>query len=147
MRCHPLLAHVEVPQAMALGLYRLEILHPDCVDEDYAAVVESTDRLKGMMGGNWPEGLTLKDNHIDLCWHLREFENNRSFAWIVRDASGGYLGCAYVFPDFAANGAAVSVWMRSSCGPVQHEQDFCALFIDWLNGPDWPAFEYSLNLP
>ena len=147
MRCHPLIKGLAVPQQIALGPYYMEVLGPDCVEEDYQAVIESTDRLRGMMGGTWPDGLTLEDNHIDLCWHLREFEHNRSFAWIVRDSAGGYLGCAYVFPDFAGDGAAVAVWMRSSCGPEEHEAAFCPLLLDWLEGPDWPDFTYRLTTP
>lgn len=147
MRCHPLLAGVTIPQDAALGPYRLQVLGPDYVKEDYDAVIESRNRLKGMMGGSWPEGLTLEENHIDLCWHLREFEHNRSFAWIIRDAAQAYLGCAYVFPDFSGNGASVSIWMRSSCGPNEHEKLFSGFLLDWLNGPDWPDFTYRLTLP
>ena len=99
------------------------------------------------MGGDWPDGLTLEENRIDLCWHLREFQNNRSFAWIVRDAAGAYLGCAYVFPDFGGDGAQVSVWMRASCDPVAHEQAFSTLLMKWLEGPSWPQMAYRLALP
>lgn len=147
MRHHPLLEGISIPQEVTLGPYHLQVLGPEHVEEDYAAVVESEDRLKGMMGGTWPEGLTLDDNHIDLCWHLREFEHNRSFAWIVRDAAQAYLGCAYVFPDFASNSASLAIWMRSSCGPEAHEEAFRALMLEWLAGPDWPDFMYALTLP
>ncbi|MEM7210684.1 MAG: hypothetical protein AAF479_02145 [Pseudomonadota bacterium] len=147
MRFHPLLQSFKIPKDEVLGPYRLGVLGPDDVHEDYEAVIESTDRLKGFMGGTWPEGLTLEDNRTDLCWHLREFDTQRSFAWIVRDSDGSYLGCAYVFPDFAADSATVSVWMRSSCDPDRHEEAFSALLMTWLEGPAWPAFTYRLISP
>ena len=147
MRCHPLMSGFKVPRVAVLGPYRLTTLCPQSVEEDYAAVMESKDRLSGLMGGDWPNGLTLEKNRIDLSWHLKEFEMNRSFAWIIRDVVGTYLGCAYVFPDFTGHGAFVPVWMRTSAGAEAHERAFSALLMGWLIGPDWPAFEYRLKLP
>ena len=147
MRCHPLLAGFKAPRKVTLGPYRMHILGPEDVEEDFRAVTEGTDRLLGLMNSEWPRGLTLDNNRIDLCWHLREFETKRSFAWIVRDKSGAYLGCAYIFPDFGGNGAWVPVWMRSSCGPVAQEQAFGGLLMDWLNGPAWPDFAFRLHRP
>lgn len=142
-----MLKGVSISKEVTLGPYRLQVLGPECVYEDYAAVTESQDRLKGLMGGTWPEGLTLDDNHIDLCWHLREFEHNRSFAWIIRNIAQAYLGCVYVFPDFAGDSASLAIWMRSGCGPEAHEETFSTLMLDWLNGPAWPDFTYRLTLP
>ena len=147
MRCHPLVKDFEAPREAALGPYHLTVLGPDDVEEDFRAVTESAERLKGFMGGTWPEGLTLEDNRIDLCWHLREFDTNRSFAWIVWDADRNYLGCVYVFPDFGGDGAFVPVWMRSSCDPEQHERAFGELLMQWLEGPSWPEFQFRLSLP
>lgn len=147
LRYHPALQGFEPPRAVELGAYRLTILAPDAVEEDYAAVIESAARLRGFMGGDWPDGLTLEDNWIDLAWHLREFDTKRSFAWIVRDQAKGYLGCAYVFPRFMEDAANVSVWMRSGAGPEAHEHAFSALLTDWLTGPDWPDLDYRLRTP
>lgn len=147
MRYHPLLEGFDAPRAVVLGPYHLSVLGPDSVEEDYAAVMESQERLFGLMGGTWPDGLTLDENRVDLCWHVKEFAMKRSFAWIVRNSDGAYLGCAYVFPDFAGNGAFVPVWMRSSVRRDAHEATFGALLMDWLTGPDWPDFEFRLHLP
>ena len=145
LRCHPAFAAFDAPERPRLGDYQFEVLAPDAVHEDYDAVIESVDRLRGFMGGTWPEGLTLDDNWIDLAWHEREFQALRSFAWIVRDLSGGYLGCAYVFPLFMENAAQVWLWIRSGAGPETHEQALAPLLMDWLRGPDWPDLDYRLK--
>ncbi|MEM1232845.1 MAG: hypothetical protein AAGH70_01835 [Pseudomonadota bacterium] len=63
--------------------------------------------------GDWPDGLTLADNAIDLAWHEREFTVKRSFSWILRDEDGGYLGCFYIYPAIGARGSAkVVLWIR-----------------------------------
>lgn len=147
MRCHPLLTGFAAPRTAVVGPYHLHILGPDHVEEDFAAVIESADRLTGFMGGTWPQGLSLEGNRIDLCWHFKEFQMNRSFAWIIRNSASSYLGCAYVFPDFQGNRAAVSVWMRSRIDAKYHENAFGTLMIDWLNGPEWPDFDYRLAVP
>lgn len=100
MRCHPAFAAYAIPPTGTLGRYRLDLLGPDHVDEDYAVVMESAGRLAGAMGGTWPAGLTLEANRVDLCWHAKEFAIGRSFAWIVRDGAGRYVGCLYVYPSF-----------------------------------------------
>ncbi|MEM9139957.1 MAG: hypothetical protein AAGB15_08990 [Pseudomonadota bacterium] len=147
MRCHPLLQDFEAPRSPTLGPYHLEVLAPKAVQEDYAAVIESTDRLTGFMGGTWPRGLTLEANGIDLCWHAKEFDLNRSFAWIVRNAEGIYQGCAYIFPDFGGTGAQVSVWIRSSADPETQEAALVSLMRDWLAGPDWPNMDFRFTTP
>ena len=46
----------------------------DYVDEDYEVVMSSVDHLYKLMDNSeWPKGLTLKENLIDLGWHQREF--------------------------------------------------------------------------
>ena len=147
MRCHPLFHGFAAPRAPILGAYRFEVLGPEAVEEDFVAVVESTERLAGFMGGDWPNGLTLEENRVDLCWHLKEFEMNRSFAWIARDEAGGYIGCVYIFPRFAANVADVPVWVRSGAGPDAVEATLKAVLHDWLHGPDWPDLDYRIVTP
>ena len=97
MKPHPDFAGIDLPRECDLGGFRLTPLSPDHVEEDYAAVMSSADVLRGLFD-DWPDGLTLEDDLIDLAWHEREFTTRRSFAWIIRDGEGSYLGCAYVFP-------------------------------------------------
>lgn len=85
-------------------------------EADYAAVMESADRLRGWMDPDdaWPEGLTLHENRIDLGWHEREFALGHSYAWTVvapeRAPETRVLGCAYLYPSDRAGYAAMAFW-------------------------------------
>ena len=135
----------KIPESVTLGPFRLRVLGVADLEEDYAAVMESADRIKGASDG-WPVGLTLEENLIDLAWHQKEFELQRSFAWIVTDAeSGAYLGCAYVYPMFAdPRRVTAHYWFRTRyIDQGGEEAPFAALFKDWLAGPDWPDLTVS----
>lgn len=130
---HPDFRDSALPREAALGPFRLTPLSPEHVDEDLEAVTGSEQLLCGLFGDDWPQGLTREANAIDLAWHAREFAANRSFAWIVRDADGLYLGCAYLFPDLGARGRAeVVTWMCDMPGRVNRLSRFNAIFSDWL---------------
>ena len=55
--------------------------------KDYDAVMSSVEHLKetysAIWGSDWPEGLTLEEDLIDLGWHQREFTLCNSFAYTV----------------------------------------------------------------
>jgi len=113
MKPHPDFEDVDLPRFAELPGFRLTPLSPEAVEEDYQAVVSSAGVLTGLFGSDWPLGLTLEDNRIDLAWHDREFTARRSFAWIVRDADGSYLGCAYIYPEIGMRGRAeIVTWIR-----------------------------------
>ena len=42
--------------------------------------------------------VTTDFNFVDLVWHECEFREGDSFSYVLRDADGGYLGCAYLYP-------------------------------------------------
>ena len=109
MTPHPDFETLQVPMSLTLGAYHLKILTGADVEVDFEAVTHSRSVLQGLFGPTWPEGLTLEDNLTDLHWHHREFTAKRSFAWVIRDESGTYLGCAYLFPDTGARGAGEAV--------------------------------------
>ncbi|MEL6264323.1 MAG: hypothetical protein AAFR52_01535 [Pseudomonadota bacterium] len=137
MRPHPLFADREIPARQPLGPFVLTMLALDDLDEDFAAVTASEAALTGLMGGDWPAGLTLEDNRLDLAWHQREFIARRSFAWVIRDGAGAYLGCAYVSPHWTPLDAADAVyWFRT--GAEAHAPAFRTPWRAWLDGPDWP---------
>ena len=144
-RCHPAFEGRAIPRRAAVGPYRLTPLDVSVVEEDYAAVMESAAELEGFFGDSWPRGLTLGENWIDLAWHQREFDQGRSFAWVIRDparggAPGRYIGCAYVFPGWTEAAAmAVFWWLRT--GEAGHAPAVSAALGAWLAGPPWP------NLP
>ncbi len=80
---------------------------------DFEAVTESADRLRGFMepGSDWPDGLTLHENRVDLGWHEREFTLGHSFAYtVMAPGAARCLGCAYVYPSDKAGYDAVAFW-------------------------------------
>ncbi len=111
MQPHPDFADSNLPRHMVLGDVSFTPLSPDVVDEDFEAVVATAPLLTGVFG-TWPAGLTRADNAIDLAWHEREFTSNRSFSWIVRDDTGTYIGCFYIYPEIGSRGQATAVlWL------------------------------------
>lgn len=136
---HPDFTATDLPRTASLDAFRLTPLSVDQVDEDLANVTGSTAVLKGLFGGDWPAGLTRADNLIDMGWHEREFTAGRSFAWIVRDAAGTYLGCAYLYPDIGARGSGeVVTWMCDTPERLPRLSGFNAVFRTWLT-PYLPA--------
>jgi hypothetical protein len=107
---HPDFAGVDWPRSMAVGPFAFTPLSPDQVDEDLAAVLAAAPVLDGIFGPVWPTGLTREANLIDLAWHDREFTARRSFAWIIRDGAGAYLGCFYLYPAMGTRGRAQAVF-------------------------------------
>jgi hypothetical protein len=133
MEPHPDFAQTALPREADLGAFRLTPLSIAQVDEDFAAVTASAHVLRGVFGGDWPIGLTLEDNLIDMGWHEREFTARRSFAWIVRDAEGTYLGCAYLYPGIGARGKGqVVTWMCDTPDRLARLSAFNARFREWL---------------
>jgi len=133
MTPHPDFANLEVPTSLTLGTYHLGILTGADVEEDFEAVSRSQTVLQGLFGPTWPEGLTLESNLTDLHWHHREFTAKRSFAWIIRDAGGTYVGCAYLFPDIGALGTGeAAYWMADAPERHAHLSAFGLLYKEWL---------------
>jgi hypothetical protein len=67
--------------------------------DDVRGINESLELIRGTRGGGWPtEAVTEEYNYVDLVWHELEFREATSFTYVVRDASGGYLGCCYLYP-------------------------------------------------
>jgi hypothetical protein len=98
--------------------FRLRPLRLADAEMDYEAVMESAGRLRGFMdpASEWPEGLTLHENRVDLGWHEREFTLGHSFAWTVvaRDESR-CLGCAYLYPSDKAEFETMAFWWVREC--------------------------------
>lgn len=147
MKPYPPFAGCEIPQVLTLGGFRLRWLTPADVEEDYRAVMESEADLLARFDRTWPKGLTLEDNRLDLAWHQREFECKRSFAWIIDDAAtGSYLGCAYVYPDWSPKGPMEAWWwFRTSVSDTVDRAGFRALFLDWLSGRPWPPLAVAVD--
>ena len=81
-------------------LLTIEPLREEHTEEDYKYVMQDREFIRKTRGGGaWPEdSLTLHENRIDLAWHQRVLENRKSFAYLVRDIEGVYIGCFYMYP-------------------------------------------------
>ncbi len=146
MTPHPDFADRDVPGQVALGPYRMAMLTAADVDEDFAAVTRSVPVLRGLFGGDWPEGLTLADDLTDLHWHHREFTARRSFAWIIRDADVRYMGCAYLYPEIGARGAGhTPYWFAEMPDRLAHLAAFGPLYRDWLGALLPPGYALRLS--
>lgn len=128
-----------------LGLETPEfILRPLTIHDvvrDFDAVMTSADHLRGLMepDSEWPDGLTLEENLIDLAWHQREFTSRHSFAYTVLAPDGAVcLGCCYINPPADhENDADAFWWARQSRLADGLEQRLGFAFKAWL-ARDWP---------
>ncbi|MDZ4734872.1 MAG: hypothetical protein SGJ07_00850 [Rhodospirillaceae bacterium] len=98
--------------------FHLRMLSVHDVVKDYATVMESEARLIGFMNPNedWPRGLTILENLIDLGWHQREFTLRHSFAYtVMNDDESRCLGCCYIYPsDRPGYDAMAYYWAREA---------------------------------
>lgn len=107
-----------VPTVFETERMRLRMLTVDDVEKDYAAVMESAAYLKTVYdpGGEWPTGLTLEQNRLELAWHQTEFQLKTSFAYTVLTLDElSVLGCLYLYPTRKAGyDVEVTMWVRES---------------------------------
>jgi hypothetical protein len=67
--------------------------------DDVAGINASIALINQTRGDDWPTTpVTDEYNYVDLVWHELEFRDGSSFAYVVRDDHGGYLGCCYLYP-------------------------------------------------
>lgn len=66
---------------------------------DMDGVNSSLELIRKTRGGAWPaEPVTEEFDLLDLAWHEREFRDGTSYAYVVYDAVGTYIGCVYLYP-------------------------------------------------
>lgn len=66
---------------------------------DMDAVNSSLEVIRNTRGGAWPaEPVSEEFDFLDLAWHEREFRDGDSFAYVVYDNKGKYIGCFYLYP-------------------------------------------------
>ena len=69
------------------------------LEDDVIGINASIALIQKTRGGGWPTGpVTEEDNFVDIVWHELEFREGTSFAYVVRDGDGSYLGCCYLYP-------------------------------------------------
>ncbi|GLQ53810.1 hypothetical protein [Devosia nitrariae] len=145
MKPHPLFKNRSIPATRTLGEFTLKALSINDLERDFSAVVDSAADIKAANpGSSWPEGLTKEKNLIDLAWHQREFEARRSFAWVIEDIVGEYLGCLYIYPSIAGEKSADVVWWWRT-GAVVSDESFRKQLLEWIAGGEWPRLIYNLQ--
>lgn len=129
-----------VPLELSTDQFKLRMLSIDDVEKDFEAVTSSAARVSQVWpDSGWPEGLTLRQNLIDLGWHEKEFQNRGSFTYtVVAQDESSVQGCVYVYPTQKSGyDAEVFMWVRES----ERAEDLdTQLFQDvqgWL-AADWP---------
>jgi hypothetical protein len=147
MHPHPDLAGRMPPRSADLGLFRLSPLSPEYAEEDFAVVTGSAPVLRGFFGSDWPDGLTLAENRIDLAWHEREFVTCRSFSWILRDPADTYLGCAYVSPALGERlRGSIHLWLADTPDRLARLAAFQPRLAAWLNPWLPPGGQYGWHV-
>jgi hypothetical protein len=129
----------EVPETLETERFRLRMLTVNDVVKDFDAVTTSKAHLQTVWGGEWPDGLTLEQNLIDLGWHQKEFQRRRSFAYtVVTPDESRVVGCVYINPTRKLGyDAQVYLWARQSELASGLETELEAAVRRWLEDK-WP---------
>ena len=113
-------ADFKVPEILETDRFRLRMLNVDDVEKDYNSVMSSVEHLQRTTpfgpGDDWPVGLTIEQDLIDLGWHQKEFQRRSSFAFTVMNFDESEcLGCVYIYPsDNSKFDAIIILWVRQS---------------------------------
>ncbi len=115
----PLVAdHFNVPEILETDRLRLRPLTINDAIKDYDAVMTSEHHLRTVFDpyDDWPTGLTLEQNIIELGWHQTEFQLRTSFAYtVVSLDESEVLGCVYIYPTRNTGyDAEIILWVRQS---------------------------------
>jgi hypothetical protein len=129
----------------------LRVLRPDVTDLDYAALMESRERLRRWSDSTWPaDDFTLEENRQDLIGHEREWENREAFTYTVLSSDGDRCeGCVYIYPlgrwlkscdfkrqgdgdQFADETPAVTFWVRDSALGRGLDRQLLAGLREWF---------------
>ena len=104
------------PAALEADGYRLRMLTVNDVVKDYDAVMSSAEHIQQDVwpGSQWPTGLSLEQNLVDLGWHQKEFQRGTSFAYTVVEADESrVIGCIYIYATRKTDyDAEVYLWTR-----------------------------------
>ena len=128
-----------VPTEVVFGDVRLVPLGPEHNEADYAAWTSSIDHIRATPGfpdGSWPTLMSLSENLRDLERHAEDFRLRRGFTYTVLDASGGVIGCVYIYPstDEPVHAAILS-WVRVDRSDL--DRPLYQAVRAWLRD-DWP---------
>ena len=129
-----------VPSELSTASFKLRMLSVDDVEKDFEAVTSSAERVRKVWpDSDWPAGLTLRQNLIDLGWHEKEFQNRTSFAYtMVAPDESQVLGCVYFYPtDKVDHDTEVFLWVREGELSNDLDEELFEVVQSWL-ASDWP---------
>ena len=115
------------------------------VNEDYEVVMSSANHLYQLMDSSeWPKGLTLEENLVDLGWHQREFTLGHSFAYtVLSPKSNEIIGCCYIYPSADPQyEVEVFYWIKENLLGEGLEPELGITIKDWLK-EFWPFKKFN----
>jgi hypothetical protein len=131
----------DVPKLVQTDRLRLRPLTIHDAIRDFDAVVTSEERLRTIFdpGDDWPSGLTLEQNIIELGWHQTEFQLRTSFAYtVVSLDETEVLGCVYIYPSLKDEyDAEITLWVRQSRVAEGLDQHLFETVESWI-AEMWP---------
>lgn len=106
---------------------------------DYKAIMSSVDHLSGVLGGNWPSGLTLEEDQKVLKHHEWEFENKVGFVYTVMNPSESeVLGCVYLYPSkLDEYDVEIGLWVTSNAFEAGLDEILYKTVREWVKS-SWP---------
>lgn len=89
----------KAPTELAYDDLRAKTLTRADLKTDIEGVNSSLQLIRNTRGGSWPsEPVTEEFDLLDLAWHEREFRDGTSYAYVVYNDKGEYIGCFYLYP-------------------------------------------------
>lgn len=130
-----------VPECLETPRMRLRPLTINDAIKDFDAVMSSETRLRTVYrpDGEWPLGLTLEQNLIEMGWHQTEFQLRTSFAYtVVSLDETTVLGCMYIYPVHKSGyDVEISMWVRESEALSGLDQHLFETVSNWIE-ESWP---------
>ena len=130
-----------VPQELVTESFILRPLTIKYLRNDYEAVMDSQKHLHKLMDdSDWPIGMTLDENLVDLGWHEKEFSLKHSFAYtvVLPNNEDVVIGCCYIYPSSNPEFEVQAYyWIRENLLESGIETELGKTFKAWLQ-KSWP---------
>lgn len=129
-----------VPIRLETDQYQLKPLAETHTELDFAAVMETQQRLRASAPNGWPrKDFTLEENRSDLRRHEQEFAERTAFAFTVLNPDeSAVIGCVYFNPPTESrNDVDVHMWVREREYPHGLAQHLHRHVDAWLH-THWP---------
>ena len=130
-----------IPSTLEPTNYRHRMLTVHDLIKDFDAVISSSVKLREVWpASDWPLGLTLEENLVDLGWHQREFTTRRSFAFtVVTLDETRVLGCVYINPTRKKNyDAEIYLWTRTAEKETDPTDEQLLTTVENWVAQEWP---------